>query len=71
MDAVLRFFQALGTTLLWSIVSILIVAVVFEVLQRRYKLLDEILHENSVGAAILAGSFIIGIFYTVTQIVVS
>ena len=30
-DEVVRFFQALGSTVLWSVVSIAIVAVVFEV----------------------------------------
>jgi hypothetical protein len=69
-EDIIRFFQALATTLLWSVVSILVVAVVFEVLQRRYHLLDEVFHENSVGAGILAGSFVLGIFYTVTQIVI-
>jgi uncharacterized membrane protein YjfL (UPF0719 family) len=69
-DDIIRFFQALGSTLLWSIVSILIVAVVFEVLQRRYHLLDEVFSENSVAAGVLAGSFVLGIFYTVTQIVI-
>jgi uncharacterized membrane protein YjfL (UPF0719 family) len=69
-DEIVRFFQALGTTLLWSIVSIVIVAVVFEVLEKRYKLMDEIFKENSTAAAILAGSFVIGIFYTVAQIVI-
>ena len=69
-DEVVRFFQALGSTLLWSVVSILIVAVVFEVLEKRYRMLDEIFKENSIAAAILAGSFVIGIFYTVAQIVI-
>jgi uncharacterized membrane protein YjfL (UPF0719 family) len=69
-DEVVRFFQALGTTLLWSIVAILIVAVVFEILEKRYRLIDEIFKENSTAAAILAGSFVLGIFYTVAQIVV-
>jgi len=69
-DEVVRFFGALGSTLLWSLVSILIVAVVFEVLEKRYKLLDEIFKENSIAAAVLAGSFVVGIFYTVTQIVI-
>jgi uncharacterized membrane protein YjfL (UPF0719 family) len=69
-DEVVRFFQALGTTVLWSVVSIVIVAVVFEVLEKRYKLMDEIFKENSTAAAILAGSFVVGIFYTVAQIVV-
>ena len=69
-DEVIRFLQALGSTLLWTVVSIIIVAVVFEVLEKRYRLMDEIFKENSVAAAILGGSFVIGIFYTVTQIVI-
>ena len=69
-DEVIRFFQALGSTLLWSVVSIVIVAVVFEVLEKRYRLMDEIFKENSIAAAILGGSFVVGIFYTVTQIVI-
>jgi uncharacterized membrane protein YjfL (UPF0719 family) len=69
-DEVVRFFQALGSTILWSVVSILLVAVVFEILEKRYRLLDEIFKENSVAAAVLAGSFVIGIFYTVAQIVI-
>ena len=69
-DEIIRFFSALGSTLLWSVVSILIVAVVFEILDKRYKLMDEIFKENSIAAAILAGSFVIGIFYTVAQIVI-
>jgi uncharacterized membrane protein YjfL (UPF0719 family) len=69
-EEVARFFSALGTTVLWSIVSIVIVAVVFEILDRRYHLMDEIFKENSIAAAVLAGSFVIGIFYTVAQIVI-
>jgi uncharacterized membrane protein YjfL (UPF0719 family) len=69
-DEVIRFFQALGSTLLWSVVSIVIVALVFEILEKRYRMLDEIFKENSIAAAILAGSFVIGIFYTVAQIVI-
>jgi len=69
-DEVVRFFQALGSTVLWSIVSIIIVAIVFEILEKRYRLRDEIFKENSIAAAIFAASFVIGIFYTVTQIVI-
>ncbi|MDQ3809832.1 MAG: hypothetical protein M3336_06030 [Chloroflexota bacterium] len=69
-EEIARFLQALGTTVLWSVVSILIVAGVFEVLQRRYHLLDEVFSENSVAAGVLAGSFVLGIFYTVAQIVI-
>jgi uncharacterized membrane protein YjfL (UPF0719 family) len=69
-DDVVRFFQALATTILWSIVSIILVAIVFEILDRRYHLMKEVFEENSVAAGILAGSFVIGIFYTVAQIVI-
>jgi uncharacterized membrane protein YjfL (UPF0719 family) len=65
-----KFLLALGSTVLWSVVSIVIVAVVFEILEKRYHLMEEIFKENSVAAAVLAGSFVIGIFYTVTQIVI-
>ena len=69
-DEIVRFLQALGSTVLWSLVSILLVAVVFEILEKRYHLFDEIFKENSIAAAVLAGSFVLGIFYTVTQIVI-
>jgi uncharacterized membrane protein YjfL (UPF0719 family) len=69
-DEIARFLSALGSTLLWSVVSIVIVAVVFEILNKRYKLMNEIFDENSTAAAILAGSFVLGIFYTVAQIVI-
>ncbi len=65
-----RFFIGLGNTVLWTAVSILIVIAVFEVLDRKYKLMNEIFGENSTAAAILAGSFVIGIFYVVAQIVI-
>ncbi len=65
-----RFFIGLGNTILWTLVAIIIVVVLFELLERKYKLLNEIFNENSVAAAILGGSMILGIFYTVTQIVI-
>ena len=69
-DEVVRFFQALGSTILWSVVAILIAAVVFEILEKRYHLMDEIFKENSTAAAVFAGSIVLGIFYTVAQIVI-
>ena len=69
-DDIVRFLQALGSTILWSVVSIVLVAVVFEILNRRYHLMKEIFEENSTAAAILAGSYVVGVFYTVTQIVI-
>jgi uncharacterized membrane protein YjfL (UPF0719 family) len=69
-EDIVRFFQALGSTVLWSIVSIVLVAIVFEILDKRYQLMKEIFEENSIAASVLAGSFVIGIFYTVAQIVI-
>jgi len=43
---------------------------VIEVLNWRYHLLEEIFTENSTAASIFAGSFVIGIFYAVVQIVI-
>jgi uncharacterized membrane protein YjfL (UPF0719 family) len=65
-----RFLVGLGNTILWSLVAIILVIVVFEILNRKYNLMNEIFEENSSAAAILAGAFVIGIFYTVTQIVI-
>jgi uncharacterized membrane protein YjfL (UPF0719 family) len=69
-DEVVRFFQALGSTILWSVVAIVLAAIVFEILEKRYRLMDEIFKENSTAAAIFAGSIVLGIFYTVAQIVI-
>jgi hypothetical protein len=57
-------------TILWTGVSIALVVAVTELLNWRYHLLDEIFKENSTAAAILAGSFVLGIFYCVVQIVI-
>ena len=65
-----RFLLSLGTTVLWSAVAIVLVVAVFEVLNLKYRLMKEIFEENSVAAAVLASSFVIGIFYTVVQIVI-
>ncbi|MCL4534578.1 MAG: DUF350 domain-containing protein [Bacteroidetes bacterium] len=65
-----RFLIGLGNTILWSTVSIVIVVAVFEVLDRKYKLMNEIFEENSTAAAVLAASFVLGVFYVVAQIVI-
>ena len=70
MADLVKFLSSLGLTLLWSLVSILIATVVFEVLDRKYHLMKEIFEENSTAAAVLAASFVLGIFYVVTQIVI-
>ncbi len=64
------FLVSLGATVLWSVVSIVIVIIIFEVLDRKYHLMKEIFEENSTASAILAASFVFGVFYTVTQIVI-
>ena len=69
-EAVRRFLFALGSTLLWSFVAILIVAVVFELMQRRYGLMREIFDENSTAAGILAASIVLGVSYIVVQIII-
>ena len=65
-----RFALSLANTVLWSAVAIALVVTVFEVLNLKYHLMNEIFAENSVAAALLAASFVVGIFYTVVQIVI-
>ena len=64
------FLVSLGNTVLWSLVAIVIVVVVFEVLDLRYHLRREVFEENSSAAAIFSAAFIVGIFYTVVQVVI-
>jgi len=66
----MAFLSSLGSTVLWSAVAIVLVVIVFEILNRQYHLMKEIFEENSTAAAVLAGSFVLGIFYTVVQIVI-
>ena len=65
-----RILIGIVNTILWSGVSIGLVVIVIEILNWRYHLLEEIFGENNTAAAILAGAFVLGIFYTVAQIVV-
>jgi uncharacterized membrane protein YjfL (UPF0719 family) len=65
-----RFGVALASTLIWSFVAIVLVALVFELMQRRYGLMREIFDENSTAAGILAASIILGISYIVVQIII-
>ena len=65
-----RVLVGIGNTILWTAVSVALVFLVIELINWRYKLLDEIFRENSVAAAILAGSLVLGIFYTVVQLVI-
>jgi uncharacterized membrane protein YjfL (UPF0719 family) len=69
-EVVQRFLLALGSTLLWSFVAILIVAIVFELMQRRYGLMREVFDENSTAAGILAASIVLGVSYIVVQIII-
>lgn len=68
-DSVARFASALGSTLLWTLISVLLALGVFWVIDRRYGLAKEIFEENSIAAGILAASFVLGVFYTVATIV--
>ncbi len=70
-DDVRDFFRALWNIAIYSAVALGLVVLVFEVLDRRYHLMREIFDENSVAAGVLAGSFVLGIFYAIAQIVVS
>lgn len=65
-----RVLAGIGSTVLWTVVSVALVVAVIEALNWRYHLLDEIFKENSSAAAILAGAFVLGIFYAVVQIVI-
>ena len=65
-----RVLIGIGNTILWTAVSVALVVVVIEALNRRYHLIDEIFRENSTAASVLAGSFVLGIFYAVVQIVI-
>ena len=70
-DDVREFFEHLGAVALYTAVSVVIVLIVFEVLNRRYNLMHEVFEENSAAAGIFAGSFVLGIFYAFTQIMLS
>jgi hypothetical protein len=65
-----RVLIGIVNTVLWSAVSIALVVIVIEVLNWRYHLLEEIFGENNTAASSLAGAFVLGIFYTVVQIVI-
>ena len=65
-----RVLVGIGNTILWTLVSVVLVVLVVELLNWLYHLIDEIFRENSASAAILAAAFVLGIFYTVVQIVI-
>jgi uncharacterized membrane protein YjfL (UPF0719 family) len=63
-----RFAIGLLNTVAWSAVSLAFVFVVFEVLNRRYRLMQEIFREQCrrgcAGAIILAIAFVVGMVVT-------
>lgn len=65
------FLRVLGSIVLYSVVAVVVAMIVFEVLNRRYQLMREVLEENNTAAGVLAGAFVLGIFYTIAVIVVS
>ena len=70
-DDVRQFFENVGKIIVYSAVAVAVALAVFEVASRRYDLIREIREENNVAAGVLGGAFVLGIFYTVAQIVVS
>jgi uncharacterized membrane protein YjfL (UPF0719 family) len=69
-DDVRDFFENVVQIVLYSIVAVTLAFVVFEIASRRFDLVREIQEENNVAAGVLGGAFVLGIFYTVAQIVV-
>lgn len=70
-DDVRDFFETLGQILLYTAVAVGVALLVVEYAVRHFDLIREIKEENNVAAGVLAGAFVLGIFYTVTQIVVT
>ncbi|MER3405811.1 MAG: hypothetical protein C4289_12195 [Chloroflexota bacterium] len=64
-----RFAIGLLNTVVWSAVSLAFVFVVFEALNRRYQLMQEIFEENNAGAGALAGAIILAIAFVVGMVV--
>lgn len=65
------FFENVVQILLYSVVAVTLAFIVFEIASRRFDLIREIREENNVAAGVLGGAFVLGIFYTVAQIVVA
>jgi hypothetical protein len=70
-DDIEEFFRNLGSIIAYSIVAVIVAMVLLEVLNRRFNLMHEIFEENSVAAGIFGAAFVLGVFYSVTLIVVS
>ena len=70
-DDVRDFFENVVQIVLYSIVAFALALIVFEIASRRFDLIREIREENNVAAGVLGGAFVLGIFYTVAQIVVA
>lgn len=70
-DDVRDFFRTLGEIVLYTAVAVAIALLVVEYAVRHFDLIREIKEENNVAAGVLAGAFVLGIFYTVAQIVVA
>ena len=70
-DDVRDFFENVVQIVLYSAVAVALALAVFELASRRYDLVREIREENNVAAGVLGGAFVLGIFFTVAQIVVS
>ena len=70
-EAIQQFFTGLLNVLVWSLVSIGIIFVVVELLDRRYGVIKQIFGpEDATDAAIFLGAFVLGVFYMVTNFVI-
>jgi uncharacterized membrane protein YjfL (UPF0719 family) len=70
-DDVREFLGNVAEIVLYSAVAVALALIVFEIASRRYDLVREIREENNVAAGVLGGAFVLGIFYTVAQVVIS
>lgn len=70
-DDVRDFLEDVVQIVLYSAVAVALAFAVFEIASRRYDLIREIREENNVAAGVLGGAFVLGIFYTVAQVVVT
>ena len=71
-EVVGRYVSGIFSVLLWSAISLGIIFVVVEVLDRKYGAVKHIFGpEDATDSAIFLGAIILGIFYMVTQFVIN
>lgn len=71
-ELLLGYIQGIFNVLLWSAISLVIIFVVVEILDRKYGAVKHIFGpEDATDSAIFLGAIILGIFYMVTQFVIN